>query len=116
MEPSIWKQIEKPAGLAMPGFALVDALLQFRDKFEKGNAQLRAGNRPDQAFPRQFVPIQLPFQGAIMTICLRPSTLSGQMLRPKLLHSCSCQNQNRPAAWHQAVTDCSSKFRLPVMT
>lgn len=36
MEPSIWKQIEKTGGPGDAGvYALVDALLQFRDKFEK---------------------------------------------------------------------------------
>lgn len=36
MEPSIWKQIEKTGGPGDAGvYALADALLQFRDKFEK---------------------------------------------------------------------------------
>jgi len=36
MEPSIWKQVEKTGGPGDAGvYALVDALLQFRDKFER---------------------------------------------------------------------------------
>ncbi len=36
MEPSIWKQIEKTGGPGDAGvYALADALLQFRDKFDK---------------------------------------------------------------------------------
>lgn len=46
MEPSIWKQIEKTGGPGDAGvYALVDALLQFRDKFERemGNCGMATG-------------------------------------------------------------------------
>jgi len=46
MEPSIWKQIEKSGGPGDAGvYALVDALSQFRDKFERemGNCGMATG-------------------------------------------------------------------------